>query len=138
MTFIITTRYQNPLLLWFPQEYINKYWRGCWKGTNVNSITTATIKINVNLQQSIKIAKKFSMSQKTRNALSPLRFFINWDSLRATWTSTTSTDHFFFCFPQCLCFLNRMGKNSNFTAKRRPPENDFWQFLNAKMSFLNS
>ena len=45
------------MLLWFPQEYINKQWHGCRKRTNINSITTTTISINVNLQQSIKIRK---------------------------------------------------------------------------------
>ena len=50
------TGLQNPILICFPQEYTNKQWRGFWKGANVNS-TTATISINVNLQQSIKIRK---------------------------------------------------------------------------------
>ena len=35
----------------------NKEWRGCWKGTNANSMTMATININVNLQQSMKRRK---------------------------------------------------------------------------------
>ena len=41
---------KNPLLLGFPQEYTNKQCRGYWKGTKVNSITTATISIHKNLQ----------------------------------------------------------------------------------------
>ena len=42
--------------------YTNKQWRGCWKGTNANSITT-TISTNINLQQSIRIQKKLNVSK---------------------------------------------------------------------------
>ena len=49
----------------------------CSKRTHVNSVTTATISINVNLQQSIKIAKKVKYLSKDKKR--PFTFKIRHD-----------------------------------------------------------
>ena len=58
---------QNSLLLRLPQEYTNKEWRSCWKGTNVSSITMTIISVNVNLHK-VSQYEKFNIFQNTINA----------------------------------------------------------------------
>lgn len=70
------TGWQNPLTIWFSQEYTNKQWRGYWKGASAKSKTTATL--SVNLQHGTKITKQFNMSQKTKNLPSLWRFTATW------------------------------------------------------------
>ena len=47
----------------------DKQWCGCWKGMNANSMTMATISINVNLQQSMKRRKIATCLKKQETSL---------------------------------------------------------------------
>ena len=55
MSQLDNNRITKPSAYMVSPKYTNKKWRGCWKGTNVNSTATAILSINVNLQQSIRI-----------------------------------------------------------------------------------